>query len=109
MQEFSCVYENINNTEKNTEAPLISMFKKFDIKYVQIKGNIITCFLSEFGLKYNINLNYKFFETLTKIRHLGKVATRKIAFMKKLRVDYILPMGMLAPFLLKTFLPVQQQ
>jgi len=46
---------------------------------------------------------------VTKFRHLGKVETRKIAFMKELRADYILPMGMLATFLLKNFLPVQQQ
>jgi hypothetical protein len=45
LQEFSCVYENINNKEKNTEAPLVSRFKKFDIKYVQIKGNIIMFFI----------------------------------------------------------------
>lgn len=37
------------------------------------------------------------------------MATRKIAFMKKLRADYILPKGMLATLLLKIFVTVYEQ
>jgi hypothetical protein len=96
--------------EENTEAQFVSILKNVwpKTRANKMEYNFVF-FHQNSGKNHYKNLTYKLFENVTKFRHLGKMVTIKMAFMKKLRADYILYTWMLATFLLKTFLPVNLQ